>query len=854
MPRRILNFSNYMEEHTIKNMGQDPIATKLRSVSHWILVVAFGLMPLLFIPTFFVPLGHTKTAVVIIAVLFSLIFFSLSVLRSAKLSYSFPWALVALWGVVIVTTVSALLSGDIADALLGDMIDIHTAGFALLLAVAATVWTFFNVQKESVMRLYMLIIVSTVILILFHVSRLVFGPTFLSFGIFGSATSTPFGGWNDLALLLGLAVILSLVTLEQLPLTKWGRVLFGVVVTASLIMLAVINFWFVWLVLGLVSAVMVIYVLSRDRFVTQTEEMFAQSSEETRTKSVASFVFPVIVFIVSAVFVMGGGALSAAIGNMTGISYVEVRPSFQATADIAQEVYKTDAFLGIGPNKFDDAWRAHKDDSINTTVFWNTDFRSGSGYLPTFFVTTGVLGTLAWIAFLALFVFGGVRMILRASDRDRVWYFIGTSAFTGAAFIWGMSLVYVPGAAILIIGALCTGLVFVAQGYLEPQRIRTATLAVNRRSGFLLTLGVVLVISGAVGGMFMVGKQYMSVYLFADSVREAQNGGEITEVERTLVQAFDLYGNDVYVHQIAEYEFARMNALISLENPTDEQRAQFQTASLNGVGAAQRAIERDATNPRNWAASGRIYGLLALVQVDEAYAFAKERLERARELDPKNPRRSLDLAQLEAQQGNYEAARALIEETLRKKPNYSDALFLSTQIDIALGDVASAVESTRAMISLAPQDATRYYQLGVLEGSRQNSEVAAQAFEAAVQLNPSYANARYFLALTYAELGRPADARAQLEQVLELNPGHEVVLALIKQIDDTGTINLNVGQVQQDDQLVVGDAEGVDVTDDNVTTEEVPDSPLLTPVNTPPAEEDSSDADGEATEAETATN
>jgi len=825
-------------QHAVRDLGQDVIAEKLLSISHWFLVVIFGLLPLIFIPTFIVPLGYTKTFIVVSALVFACIFFSLSVLRSGKLTYSVPYALLALWGIVVVTISSALLSGDIRDAFFGDVMGIHTAAFVLLLAASVTIWPLLSIKKDSIMRLYMFIIFSTFVLVAYHVGRLIFGPDVLSFGLFSNATLSPVGGWNDLALFLGLVVLLSLVTLEQLPLTKWGRILFGFVVSASLVMLAVINFSFVWIVLGIVSSVMVVYVLGKDRFVSTSQSpLMAGTEKKPTTQSLFSLIFPVVVCIVSGVFIFGGSTLSGAINNLTGVSYLEVRPSFEATANIAESVYKEQAFLGVGPNKFVDAWRQNKDSSINATIFWNTDFQSGSGYIPTFFVTTGILGGLTWLIFLILFVVGGARMILRATDQDRVWYFIGSSSFVGASFIWGMSLVYVPGATILLLGALCTGLTFVAQGALHHGQTRTVTLAVNRRGGFILTLAVVIAIAGSVSILYICGKQYVAVYIFANSVAEAQAGGDIDTIEADVARAFTLVGNDLFARRIAEYQILRMNALLTLESPTEEQKKQFENAGANGINAGRLATERDATDPENWAVFGRVYGLLAVAQIEGTYELAKEKLEHARDLDLKNPRRLLELAGLEARAGNAEEAYRLTQSALALKANYSDGLYFLSQLDIAKGDVEAAVRSTRAIISLAPEDPSRYYQLGILEASRQNEEVAISAFEEAVRLNPSYANARYFLALSYVRVGRIADARTQLERVLELNPDNELIMSLIAQIDETGTISLDTESSLQEGQIVEQDADAVQVSDD-VTTENAPDTPLITPVNTPPATED----------------
>lgn len=836
---------NQFPQH--ENDGSDLIEKRIRNIAEYILVGVFGLLPIFFIPSQAASLEYSKILFVIGGVFLALIFYSLSVLRSGKIVYGTSLSFIALWVVALVAVLSALMSGDRQDAFVGDLLGIHTAVFVALLALIATVWLVVGVNKKAIMRLFALLFASTIILALFHLLRLFVGEGTLSLGVFSAQTATPVGSWNDLALFFGLAILLALVTLEQIPLTKAGKLLLGFVVVVSLIMLGVINFFMVWLVLGLVSLVILVFTIGRDRLFgiskgtaspavhQEGEEMFTPQSQRQKVlpismQSTVSLVFPTIVFIVSLVFLIGGNTISQAVSETTGISYIEVRPSLQATTDIAKNVYGENAFLGIGTNKFSDAWRLYKNEAINSTIFWDTTFEAGNGYITTFFVTTGVLGIIAWVVFLALFLFSGARMVF-SEAKDEVWYFIGTASFVGGIYVWGMSLVYVPGATLLLIGALCTGLTFASVSALTGRGAGTFFVGANRRAGFALTLVVMVVIIGSVSALYGTGKHFSATYVFADSVLSVVPGTNLETIEQQIASAYDLVPNDAFARRIAEYQFSRMSALLALENVTEDQQQQFQTAVVNGVNAGRLAIEGDRTDPRNWAAIGHIYAVLVGANVEQSYELAKEALEKAREFDPKNPLRVLELAQLEIQAQNLTQARQLTEQAVSMKPDYGDALYTLSQIAITEGDTETAVLSTRAIISIDPRNPARYYQLGVLEAARRDVQRATSAFEEAVRLDPNYANARYFLALAYNEAGRAADARAQLERVLELNPGNQLVTDLIAQLDANGSIATNASQAAETEVQPVVEQNVVSQNLDDVTTTEVPDTSLITPVN-----------------------
>lgn len=819
----------------MNEQNRDPIADALQRYAQNILVVVFGLLPLFFIPSAFVPFEYSKIFLALTGIVSALVLTSLSVLRSGKIQFTYSLVLAALWAVVLLAAIASFLSGDIRDSLYGDVLSTHATAFVAVLALTVTVWQMQSISKTTVMRLYMLLAGSTLALVVFHILRLFIGAGPLSLGVFTSSISTPVGSWNDLALFLGLSVLLSLVALDQLPLTKHGRALFGTVIVLALGMLGIINFFTVWLILGLVSLVMVVYALGKDKLAGSQPTLVAVRSTNT-----TSLLFSLVVFVASVLFIVGGAALGGMISKVTNISYIEVRPSFEATADIARNVYHENAFLGTGPNKFADAWRLYKDNAINQTVFWNTDFNAGNGYITTFFITTGVLGGLAWLTFLGLFIVRGMRILLTASDADRMWYFIGVSSFVSALYIWGMSLIYVPGAVVLILGALCTGIAIGAGNVLSGKGSRTFSIVTNRRTGFLVTLGVIAVIIGSVSVLYTSGRHYAAMYTFNEAMYSLDHGGTPESISGAIARAFELSPSDMYARRMAEYEFMRMNQLLATPAPTEVEQKLFEQAVVSAVNASDQARLIDPSEPSNWAIRGGIYSLLMSLNIEGVYDRALEALNKARELNPKNPIPYLALAELEGRAGNFESARTNTETAIGLKPNYTDAFFYLSQLDIVTGNVEGAIRSTQSIIALEPQNPARYYQLGVLETSRKNVDGAIVAFEKAIALDTNYANARYLLALAYDQKGRAADAKVQLEKVLELNPGNTDVTTMLGELGRTGKLTGTASSSAS--ARVVSETSAVSEENGTVRTNEAPDSTLVSPVNTVPEKSVQNDA------------
>jgi cytochrome c-type biogenesis protein CcmH/NrfG len=430
-------------------------------------------------------------------------------------------------------------------------------------------------------------------------------------------------------------------------------------------------------------------------------------------------------------------------------------------------------------------------------------------------------------------------MLLRAAgDADRIWFFVGTSAFVASVYVWGLALIYVPGPALLLLGACCTGLVFAAHGALDARHARTFSLIGNRGSGFILVTITMLLVVGSVATLYWVGRHYAAAYTYASGVT-ALAGGSLDESEQRTVEAYALAPDDRYARRIAEIQYARLIEMLNDQNPGENAQTRFQEVLSNGIQAGQIATELDSSDANNWGVLGNIYGLVVQLQVDGAYEQARTALERAQSLDPKNPARLLALARLDLATGDAQSARTRAGEAIRMKSDYENALVFLSELDIAEGNIAGAVAATEQVIALNPQNPVRHFQLGLLELSRNNTTAGVQALERAVALQRDYSNARYYLALAYDLVGRSGEAMTQLREVERLNPGNTLVAQTITALEQGENIGARL----------TGDAASTSVPEESQDTAdeapvgsgEAPDTPLLTPVNTVPAESDGED-------------
>lgn len=803
-------------------VGKDRTGDVLQKVAQYAVIVAFGFTPVFFMPGLWGSLGFDKALFSVSIGVIVVVAMSLLMLRRKRAQTVWPLPLSMFWGVALAALISGLLSGDIQDTIRGSVMETQTAGFLGILALAMSVPLV--MQGSKIMSIKALAVFSVVsgLLLAYNILRLIFGAGFLPLGSFNVLTVSPIGSFNDLAIFAGLTIILGLITLAQLPLKTWIQYTVLAIVAMALFILAVVNFFDIWIIVGFFALLLFVYLLSRDTLFQNEADIKPASTPRSLVVST------LIVCVVSAVFIVAGDYAGSKIGEITGVNYVEVRPSLEATIDIAGGVYSQDFLLGVGPNRFADAWRQHKDKSINETIFWDTDFNAGSGYIPTLFVDLGALGSLLIIAFHLYFLFLGYKMLLRSVSQDFYWYYFGVVSFTAAVFLWSMSYIYVPGAGILLLAAMFTGFSFVAYGALLPQAVRAIPLATNKRRGFFLMAAIIFIISGSIGILFSVGEQYVTQSHFNESQATAT---DISQFEQIALDSYGAYPDDRFISALARINLSKLNVILNNPEPSEEVSQQFFSIAQLALGYASQAVIEDSTDPDNHAVLASIYSNIAITGVPEA-EVAQERailaLDEAQKLDPFNPSYRLLSAQMAVRSNDVSRSREEIQAALTLKRNYTDALFLLAQLDINEGNAEAAIATVRAIISLEPNNPTRYFQLGVLLSSNDSAAEAIVAFREAVRLDVNYANARYFLALGLLNEGQTDAGLEQLKLVQQTNVDNAELAALIAQVESGEFVAAPASSLS----TPVVDATPDKGPEDTVVTSEDTETNLVTPVNT----------------------
>jgi putative PEP-CTERM system TPR-repeat lipoprotein len=128
------------------------------------------------------------------------------------------------------------------------------------------------------------------------------------------------------------------------------------------------------------------------------------------------------------------------------------------------------------------------------------------------------------------------------------------------------------------------------------------------------------------------------------------------------------------------------------------------------------------------------------------------------------------LADSQARNGNFQAARAAYEGLLKQDPKDADALNNLAIVLVSLGDPAGAVKAADAAMALKPQAPYIIGTAGWASFHAGQQDRALQLLRDARLRDPNNAETRYFLGAVLAKRGRPDEARTELEAAIQSGP------------------------------------------------------------------------------------
>lgn len=759
------------------------------SISFRLALAFLFLIPLFFIPGGSLYLDSTKSALFILGIVVLSLSYLFESYRQRSLTFPKHYFLAAAALLPVIYLLSALYTTPSSLSVLGYNLEVGTFGFTLLGTVALFLASAIFSETSRLLQALVALFSSLTILALFMTAKILAGGDFLALGSFFGNMGNPLGAWTDLAIAFALLSILSVLAVGMLPMKRLIKFFLYTVFLLSVALLVVIGFATAFaLTLG-ASLLLFLYF-------SKVEKHLPLHSGEGRNKAPGFFgratFLPLLLGLVSLIMLINPtlsesrGSLSSMISGAFGVQNTDVRPSFSATLGISKAVLSEASLLGSGPNTFSRDWLIFKPLTVNTTPFWSIAFPFGAGFIPTQVATTGILGSALWLIFMVLLLILFFKSVSRVPE-SRALRFALISTLITTLFLWVAGFVYTPSASMLMLAFMFTG-IFVAvareAGVIGEWRVDLKGRVPTRVAAFLL---MIIAVGGALYLGFIGSKKTLAAYHFKEAVDLANVvGTPFEEIENKLLRASELDAVDIYFTAISRLNFSKAQAAAAatVGDPEDN-RVKFEDGVRRAIEGARLAVNVNPASYGNWISLGSVYASLVPepLRVEGAYENAQFAYSEAQKRNPNNPELPLFLAQLELAKGDVDKARSYLRNSIALKEDYADAYLLLAQLEVRENNIGGAIESAEALAVLVPSNPGIHFELGLLKYSWGDYEGAVESLLEAIKIAPDYANAKYYLGLSYAKLKRTSEAKNQFEDLLVTNPDSQEVKDAIEALE-----------------------------------------------------------------------
>jgi tetratricopeptide (TPR) repeat protein len=460
---------------------------------------------------------------------------------------------------------------------------------------------------------------------------------------------------------------------------------------------------------------------------------------------------------------------------MSLASQGDIRPNFRSSLAVASDVLEEKGaagIFGIGAGDFTRAWQLHRPQAVINSPYFDVEFRQGSGTIPTFFTTIGFFGGAIFI----LFMLGALYLTYRTYKKEEAGedkHISGILALI-QAYLFIAAWVIPFSFPILVLWMVIVGF--------GLAKARLNEFHPNKIMLFVAAPLAILLVAQATA----VFTKTKAVLVFAKA--QTMTSATPEQLAPIFDKAISIAPLDVFYRAKLENAINASRIIVaSQQSDQKELETKFMEQADVAVKAGLDAVNANPYNYQNYVALGRAQELALPFDKQGAYERAKKSYEKAIALYPDNPYLYVMMARLEAAGGSKEAVRLSLNDALKKKENFLDALYLMSQLEASESQVDEAIKYAVKAVEVAPKDSAALVQAGLLYYGKKDYQNAVTYLYAALQVEPTNNNIAYFLALSLRDGGALNDAKLIAEELLRRNPGNAEITALLKSLEPKET-------------------------------------------------------------------
>ncbi|MEK7642942.1 MAG: tetratricopeptide repeat protein [Patescibacteria group bacterium] len=770
----------YFEEEMVVEEYQEPTSTDqptlLTVLGRWALVAFAFLMPVFVLPWTLSPIDLNKGYFAAFMVALAVMLWFGGALQEGSIRLPRTWIIytyVLFLGSILL---ASLFSQNPIASLVGvggetDTFLTFLIGGLFLIVIPALI----N-DRVWVYRAILGLVGAFAVVMLFFIVRSIFNIN--PFEWSSGRSANLIGGWSIVGAFFAMsaALLLPFLNIEK----KSVRVVVGILFASAVIGIALTNFTYSAMGLGLVLLLMLALLLSR------------------RMGRSVMFGASLIMLIVLTLIILMRGPLGEVSGRLG--APVEASPNWTVTTSLIEKAFGESLLFGHGPNTFGVLWDRYKPVELNSTPLWAVRFTAGSALAPTIIAGGGLLAAITLLFFyftVFAFVFRGLAAFTD-HEGDTMLLRSLAGALVVMLFLWWM---HPLNGTLVILTLFILGLFVSAMNVAGLARVSEINLFSSTERGFITSLAIILLLIGSVAGVYYEAMRYVSQVAFAEGVN-AYNAGEGINTARISMTRAAQYDSrqDQYWRALTQLETVNLQRIISTRDvPQNELQERFRLALSSAIDYGKHATDAGPQDSANWTAIAQVYE--TVIFMPGSYDFALEYYDKAAQLAPTNPQIPLNIArthigyanalllqdnskenQNRAVTAQNKAVEAL-EKAVSLKPDFAEAHFLLAQIYQQQGKTNDAIARAESAFQLRPNDIGVLFQLGVLYYQKNDFARAKVAFERAVEQNSDYSNALYFLGLIYDKEGAKEKALETFRKVASLNANNKEIQTIITNLE-----------------------------------------------------------------------
>lgn len=757
-------------------MKPSTLLSRMNALSRFAFIATVILIPFLFIPFSTINTFVVKGALLTIGVTVSVLAFAIARFVDGELSFPKTRINITLMFILLVTLISAVFSPNFYKSMFGYSFEVGTfssiLSLSLLYFIGVRHTNDEKTRKKIIRGIFVAFIASFVVVL----ASVVFSGNVLFAKIFkGIAGGTIIGSWTDFGIFSAVIVLFSVCYSALGQQSRIRTIMYWLSIVLGLLVLALVNITSLWVIVGLFSLVFFVYTVSLSH-----RPGALDNTEKQNRLPISAF----LVVVVCILFTLGNSIVGTLLSSRLGFVSDYVQPSASATA----LVYKGQtignplrAIIGVGPNRFTEAWMRFKPIGINSSVYWDTAFPSGFGSIMTMGITTGAIGFVAWIFFLLIYFVTGIRVLLAQLKTE---YFDSTlvTTFFVSAFLWVAHLLIVSNITIFVLAFSMTTL-FV--GSLISRKIiivSTSTYLKDPRNSFFTILLLICIMIGSIVSLYFSSIKLVSIVYYTKATEV--NSFDLSQ--KYLQHAIQLQNkNDNYYRTLSMLYTNKLNLTLTNERNTPNFQTNVQTLLNAAQSSSTQAVAVDNNNYINWLSLAQFFESAASLQIaGEPYKNGVVAYEKVAYFVPSSPAIPLAQARLELTNKNVQGAQDFINKSLSLKKDYVGAYQIRAQIAYDNKDYKEAIDQLTQGIVLNPKSADLYVSRGTVEIQAGSYNDASNDFRAAFSINPNQ-NIAYLLAQSDIKSGNFDEASSLIDSLMKLNPNNSDIKDLKDKLEQS---------------------------------------------------------------------